>query len=124
MRIAVASEGLDVAPNFGTCSSFTFYTVDRGIIVECQNMPNPGLPGPQIAPLLLDLDVRVLIVFAIDFDTATAFCDADIEVVAKASGSARAVAEAYLSRTLSGTDDLCHTQWDFEDSPDCNLAEA
>ena len=41
MRIAVASEGLAVSPYFGHCASFTCYRIERGIIVECQNMPNP-----------------------------------------------------------------------------------
>ena len=52
MRIAVASEGLNVSPSFGQCSSFTCYTIDRGMIVECQNTPNPRLPLRQLASML------------------------------------------------------------------------
>ena len=46
MRIAVASEGLAVSPYFGHCASFTCYRIERGIIVECQNMPNLIRPLP------------------------------------------------------------------------------
>ena len=38
MRIAVASEGLEVAPRFRQCASYMCYRVERGIIVECQNL--------------------------------------------------------------------------------------
>lgn len=108
MRIAVASEGLEVSPYFGQCSSYMCYTIQRGIIVECQNMPNPGLPLNKLVSLLHDFDVRTLIVGCIDYDTAHVLCREDIEVVAGASGSARDVVQAYLTRTLTGVDDLCH----------------
>ena len=45
MRIAVASEGLAVSPYFGHCASFTCYRIERGIIIECQNIrPLPASP--------------------------------------------------------------------------------
>ena len=52
MRIAVASEGLAVSPYFGHCASFTCYRIERGIIVECQNMPNPHQTPARIAAVL------------------------------------------------------------------------
>ena len=55
MRIAVASEGLDVSPYFEHCISFTIYTIDCGIIAECQNMPNPRLQYGSLASLLVEL---------------------------------------------------------------------
>lgn len=126
MRIAVASEGLEVSQNFGRCASYMCYTVKCGVIVECQNMPNPNLPMSRLVPLLRDLDVTVLIVGAIDYDTANVFCCADIEVIAGASGSAREVAQAYLTHTLTGVDELCHNEeyWDAEDDLEQTLAEA
>ena len=108
MRIAVASEGLEVASHAGHCASFMCYTVERGIIAECQNFPNPSLPGVSTASLLKDLGVDVLITGGIDMDTANALCYAGIEVVARATGSVRSVAESYLAHTLIGTDNLCH----------------
>ena len=44
MRIAVASQGLDVASKVLRCASYMCYRVDRGMIVDCQNMPNLSLP--------------------------------------------------------------------------------
>ena len=85
MRIAVASEGLAVSPYFGHCASFTCYRIERGIIVECQNMPNPHQTPARIAVEALQA--------------------ADIEVVSNQAGSARDAAEAYLAHTLIGTDE-------------------
>ena len=61
MRIAVASEGLDVSPYFRHCASFTCYKIECGIIVECQNMPNPHQTPARLAAVLRELDVNTLI---------------------------------------------------------------
>ena len=66
MRIAVASEGLEVAPRFRQCASYMCYRVDRGIIVECQNLPNPGLAAPKLVALLVEMGVDTLIVCGCD----------------------------------------------------------
>lgn len=118
MRIAVASEGLDVSPHFGHCASFTCYKIECGIITECQNMPNPHQGARRLAPLLRELDVRVLITGIIEREAVEALQAADIEVAANRSGSARAAAEAYLAHTLIGED-----EW-HGDEADLNAVEA
>ena len=80
------------------------YRVERGIIVECQNLPNPGLAAPKLVALLVEMGVDTLIVGAIDYDVANVFCHAGVEVIAGAHGSAREVVQAYLTRTLTGVD--------------------
>ena len=102
MRIAVASEGLNVSPYFGQCSSFTCYTIDRGMIVECQNTPNPCLLPRQLASMLSDLDVKVLVAGCVEREAADVLGAKGIEVVPGACGTAREAAEAYLARTLAG----------------------
>ncbi|CAK7013255.1 MAG: hypothetical protein PEGG_00526 [Paraeggerthella hongkongensis] len=105
MRIAVASEGLKVSPVFGKCASFTCYRIERGVIVECQNMPNPLFPPNRLASLLHELDVRVLITGTIEREAAEALRAVDIEVVPNRGGTARHAAEVYLARTLIGSDE-------------------
>ncbi|MEA5019522.1 MAG: NifB/NifX family molybdenum-iron cluster-binding protein [Gordonibacter sp.] len=115
MRIAVASEGLEVAPRFGQCSSYMCYNVECGVIVDCQNMPNPGMPAQKLASLFDEFGVDVLIVNTIEYDVANVFCRAGIEVIAKAHGTAREVAQSYLTRTLTGVDDLCHIDYELDE---------
>lgn len=105
MRITVASEGLEVSPRFGHCSNFTCYKIQRGVIVECQNMPNPHLSPARLATMLRDVDVSVLIVGSIERDAAEAMRAAGIEVTAGTSCTARDAVEAYLARTLIGCDE-------------------
>ena len=102
MRIAVASEGLEVAPYFGHCSSFTCYKIDRGMIVDCQNMPNPGISPRKLAPVLHDLGVRVIITGFIERDAADALRAEGIEVVPNKRGTARDAAQTFLAHTLTG----------------------
>ena len=72
MRIAVACQGLDVAPRFARSSSFMCYRVDRGMFADCQNMPNLSFPPAQLAQVLKDLDVSVMIADRIDPTSETA----------------------------------------------------
>lgn len=108
MRIAVASDGLEVAPYFASTTSFMCYTVTRGIITECQNMPNPALPLEQLVELFLELGIDVLIVGRIEYNIANRLCRASIEVVAGANGNAADVARGYLTKTLTGVEEVCH----------------
>ena len=124
MRIAVASEGLEVASCFSQAISCMCYTVDKGIIVGRQNMPNPGLATQKLVTLLSEMHVDVLIAGTIEQSVANMFCHAGIEVIAGAQGSAREVAQAYVTRTLTGVDEVCHlSDWEHDDQ-DRDLAEA
>lgn len=114
MRIAVASMGLEVAPRFEQCESFMCYTVNHGVIAECQNMPNPVFAPSETSALLRGLEVGTLIVGLINVEVARVFCSDGVEVVAGASGAARTVVEQYLTRTLIGVDEMCHG----DDDPD------
>lgn len=108
MRIAVASEGLDVAPFFSATKSYMCYTVKRGIITDCQNMPNPKLSLEDLVALFLELGIDVLIVGRIEYAIASRLCRAGVEVVAGANGHAADVARSYLTKTLTGVEEVCH----------------
>ena len=100
MKIIVACEGLGVSPHAVHCASFMCYTVERGIIADCRNLPNPGLSAEDTAQMFIDLDVSTIITGGIDYDFANMLCHAGIEVVAGVEGSAREVLEAYINHTL------------------------
>ena len=104
MRIAVASDGLDVSLHSSGCASYMCYTVVRGIITACQNTPNPGLVPDLAADYLTKLGVDVFLVHEIDANTRRAFLKRDIEVVDGATGSTREAVDAYLARLFAGDD--------------------
>lgn len=104
MIIIVACEGLGVSPHAVHCASFMCYTVERGIIADCRNLPNPGLSAEDTAQMFIDLGVSTIIAGGIDYDFANMLCHAGIEVVAGVEGSAREVLKAYINHTLIGAD--------------------
>ena len=122
MRIAIACEGLHVAPRYEYCESYMCYTVDHGIIVDCQNMPSPGVNYHEIAATLYEIGVRVLIVGSIDASIADMYCQSGIDVIANAKGDARHLAEQYLTDELIGVDELCIDDED-EDDDDTGTGE-
>ncbi len=124
MKIAVACTGLGVAPHAAQCESFMCYTIERGIIKDCRNLPNMGITSAEAADLIKSLEFDALISGGIDMDTADALCKAGIEVVAGAEGTAREVLESYLSRTLMGAVELCQAHGEEHDPEDQDVEDA
>ena len=83
------------------------YTVERGIITECKNLPAPGLDDAELLDLLHAISTDTLIVGRIDCKLASRICHQGIEVIADAEGAALDVAKAYLSKSLTGVLDAC-----------------
>ena len=107
MRIAVACDGLEVAPYFAQRTNYMCYTVDRGIIAEGKNVPALDKGSMKLTDFLQALEIDTIIVGRIEYDIASAFCRTGVEVVAGAEGEALDVARAYLSKTLSGVIEPC-----------------
>ena len=124
MKIAVACLGLGVAPHAAQCESFMCYTVDRGVIRDCRNLPNMGITSAEAVSLITGLGFDVLISGGVDMDTANELCRCGVEVVAGVTGTAREVAEAYVSRTLMGAVELCHAHGEDHDPEDQDVEDA
>ena len=107
MRIAVACQGLSVAPYFVQCTSYTCYTVERGIISDSHTMPAFDQPIEKLIEVLKSVGIDALIVGLIEYDMAASICHSGIEIVAGAQGNALDVAKAYVSNTLSGVEEVC-----------------
>ena len=102
MKIAVACNGMDLSPHAAQCDGFMCYTVERGIITGCRNLPNMGDGSASAADLVRAIGFDTLITGGIDMDTASELCAAGIEVVAGAEGTPREALDAYLAHTLMG----------------------
>lgn len=98
MRIAVASDGLDVAQFFPQCQNFNYYTTKSYEIAESQNLPAQGLTGEEYAKLMDRIDVDVFICHAMSAADMNAFEEHGIEVVIDASGRAMQAAESYVQK--------------------------
>ena len=89
------------------------YTVERGIITECQNTPNPSLSAHQTAELLKNLGADVFMTYRIEPLIATAVEAAGIESVTGASGSARKAVENFIAHMFIGDDNLDDEELDL-----------
>ena len=107
MRIAVACQGLTVAPYFVQSTGYMCYNVDRGIISDSRNMPAFDQGADKFVELLKSLEIDVLIVGLIEQTMASILCRSGIEVVAGAKGDALDVAKSYVSNTLTGVRSVC-----------------
>ena len=98
MRIAAASEGLDVSSHFGCCTNFNFYQVENGELVDSRNLPSQGhLCGSQ-ANFLRQIEVKVLLCGTISEKDAESMKAAGITVVQGAEGRAITAADNYLKQ--------------------------
>ena len=96
MRIAVASEGLDVSSHFGCCTNFNFYKVENGELVDSRNLPSQGhLCGSQ-ANFLRQIEVKVLLCGTISDKDAESMKAAGTTVVKGVKGRAIEAALDYL----------------------------
>lgn len=97
MRIAVASEGLEVSSHFGCCTNFNFYQVEGDQLVDSRNLPSQGhLCGSQ-ANFLRQIEVKVLLCADISPKDAESMEAAGITVVTGAHGRALTAAQDYLA---------------------------
>lgn len=96
MRIAVASEGLDVSSHFSCCTNFNYYKIENGEMVDSRNLPSQGhLCGSQ-ANFLRQIDVKILICGSISKKETETMENAGIKVIPGASGRAFQVVADYL----------------------------
>ncbi len=96
MRIAVASEGLDVCSHFSCCTNFNYYKIENGEMVDSRNLPSQGhLCGSQ-ANFLRQIDVKILLCGSISKKEIESMENAGIKVVSGMSGRAFEVVENYL----------------------------
>ena len=101
MRIAVASQGLDVSPHFGSCTNFNYYKVENNQLVDSRNLPSSGhLCGSQ-ANFLRQIEVKVLLCGAISPHDKEQMERAGITVISGVSGRATEAAMAYLANKNS-----------------------
>lgn len=102
MKIAVACDGLEIAANAATCSSFACYTAQSGVVVSCSNVPNMGLTPRERASILQQMEVDALIAQQFTTEGLAALDESGIEAVLSSAATPREAASLYLAHTLMG----------------------
>lgn len=105
MKVAVACDGLVVAPYFVQTTSYQIYTVERGVIVGSNNLPALDQSISQLADLLKDIGIDAFIVGRIDADMAAILRTSGAELVTDAKDDPLVAAREYLSGVFAAVVD-------------------
>ena len=101
MKIAVACDGLVVAPYFVQTTSYQIYTVERGVIVSANNLPALDQTISQLADLLKSIGIDVFIVGRVDSDMAATLRTSGAELVTDAKDDPLVAAREYISNAFA-----------------------
>ena len=105
MRIAVACDGLCVAPYFVQTTSYAIYSVEHGTFVSSINMPALDQTISQLAELLKQLEIDAFIVGKIDSDMASTLRTSGADLVTDAKDDPLMAAREYLSSIFFADED-------------------
>jgi predicted Fe-Mo cluster-binding NifX family protein len=107
MKIAVATEGREVAAHFGHCSEYTLVDVRDGQLAGQLLLPNPGHQPGVLPGYLAEKGVRVIIAGGMGGRAQQLFTDHGIRTVVGVSGPVDEIVRAYLAGTLVEGESLC-----------------
>ena len=105
MRVAVACDGLVVAPYFVQTTSYMIYNVERGIIVGSNNLPALDQAIGQLIELIKSIGIDAFIVGRIDNDMAAALRASGADLVTDAKDDPLLAAQSYLSSIFTAVVD-------------------
>ena len=104
MRIAVASDGLDVADSFIQVKNFNFYTTEGFEVADSKNIPVRGIAHDQYAKLMETIGVDAIVCNSIAPTFKAAFERIGILVQTGAQGNALAAAQAFATQQAESLD--------------------
>lgn len=122
MRIAVASDGLEVAPYLESCTNYNCFKVSNGRLVDYQNLPILDTQSLSLADLFKELGIDVLIVGCLQKPTRKVLENHGITVLCGAKGEAKHVVENYLTETFISCDGSCDERHEEETSSESELS--
>jgi predicted Fe-Mo cluster-binding NifX family protein len=115
-KIAVATEGNQVAQHFGRCPSYTIAMVEDGRIVSQEVIANPGHEPGFLPGYLGQQGVEVIIAGGMGPRAEGLFAQHGIETVVGAYGPVDRATQAYLAGAIELDANIC----DHDQGHDCN----
>ena len=108
MKIAVASDNKNVTQHFGHCETFEVFEIEDKKIINEVSIPNPGHKPGFLPNFLNEKGICMIISGGMGQGAVDIFNQHNIDVIVGASGSSKAVVEAYLSGELTSTGSVCN----------------
>ena len=108
MRVAIATDGENVAAHFGHCDRYTLFGIDdQDQIAEQGEIRTPGHQPGVLPPLLANNGVECVIAGGMGPRARQMFAEFGIHTVVGVSGKVLDAARALAAGTLAGTDESC-----------------
>lgn len=106
-KIAVTTDGGQVAQHFGRCPSYTIAQVDDGRIISQEVISNPGHQPGFLPGYLAERGVEVIIAGGMGPRAEGLFAQHGIETVVGAYGPVDKVLQAYLAGSMELDANIC-----------------
>jgi len=106
-KIAVATDGEQVAQHFGRCPSYTIAQVEDGRVVSQEIISNPGHEPGFLPGYLAERGVGVIIAGGMGPRAEGLFAQRGIEAVVGAYGPVDKVLQAYLGGSMELDANIC-----------------
>lgn len=117
MKIAIASDGGQVAGHFGHCERFRIYEIEGNSIVSETEIVNPEHKPGFLPVFLQSHGVEVVVAGGMGQRAQDIFRLKGVKVYAGVSGTLDDVLASYLAGTLVGTGAVCQHHGHHEHGP-------
>jgi len=107
MRVAVSTEGGQVAQHFGRCPEYTIVEIEGDKIVSKEVIPNPGHQPGFLPGYLASNGVNVIIAGGMGPRAQGLFAQHNIQTILGVSGPVDQVIDDFLQGKLEGGESLC-----------------
>jgi len=107
MRVAIATEGNEVAPHFGRCASYTLAEIEEGRVLSLTGLPNPGHQPGFLPGYLAEQGVECIIAGGMGPRAVELFEERGIDTVVGVWGLVTEIAEQYARGELVGGRSTC-----------------
>jgi len=107
MKIAVATEGINVSAHFGRCPEYTIFETTGQEIDRRTIIPNPGHEPGFLPAYLGQMGVECIIAGGMGPRAQALFDEQNIKTVTGVSGSVEKAVKNYLAGTLEPGESAC-----------------
>ncbi len=116
-RLALATDGEQVAQHFGRCEGYTLVDFDDGEVINKSFVPNPGHQPGFLPRFLGEKGVHGIIAGGMGPRAQQLFTEQGIDFIVGVTGSVEEVVTRYKEGGLSGGESLC--EHDGHENGDC-----
>lgn len=107
LKIAIATEGREVAAHFGRCPMYTIVDIENDQIVNKEVIANPGHEPGFLPGYLAQKGVQCVIAGGAGPRAKSLFAEQEIEIITGVSGSVDSALEHFINGTLETGADTC-----------------